>query len=32
MKTVPDGKPFPYAHRDGAPFESNVRRGPDAAD
>jgi uncharacterized cupin superfamily protein len=32
MMTVPSGKPFPYAHRDGTPYESNKRRGPDATD
>jgi uncharacterized cupin superfamily protein len=32
MMTVPAGKPYPYAHRDGAPYLSNRRRGPDATD
>jgi uncharacterized cupin superfamily protein len=32
MMTVPGGKPYPYAHRDGTPYLSNKRRGPDATD
>jgi uncharacterized cupin superfamily protein len=32
MMTVPGGKPYPYAHRDGTPYPSNKRRGPDATD
>jgi uncharacterized cupin superfamily protein len=32
MMTVPGGKPFPYAHRDGTPYASNTRRGPETTD
>jgi uncharacterized cupin superfamily protein len=32
MMTVPDGKPAPYAHRDGTPYGNIKRRGPDATD
>jgi uncharacterized cupin superfamily protein len=32
MMTVPGGKSAPYAHRDGTPYASIKRRGPDATD
>ena len=32
MMTVPGGRPAPYAHRDGTPYEGSKRRGPDATD
>lgn len=32
MRTVPGGKPTPYAHRDGTPYTDFRRRGPDTKD
>jgi uncharacterized cupin superfamily protein len=32
MMTAPAGAKYPYQHRDGTPYESNERRGPETVD